>query len=85
MMQAIPGVASVDPVVFDAVADDTTADQLQQLASTLTVRRFVDADVAHLDPAAPPDADACTRLRPADLVFLTPSIPATLILTEIGA
>ncbi len=85
MMQAVPGVASVDPVVFDAVADDTTAEQLQQLAATLTVRRFVAAAVAHRDPTAPPDADACTRLRPADLVFLTPGIPATLILTEIGA
>ena len=85
LMHAVPGVASVDPVVFDAVADDTTAEQLEQLASTLTVRRFVAADVAHRDPAAPPDADACTRVRPADLVFLTPGIPATLILTEIGA
>jgi len=85
MMQAVPGVASVDPVVFDAVTDDTTAGQLEQLASTLTVRRFVESDVAHRDPAAPLDADACTRLRPADLVFLTPGIPATLILTEIGA
>ncbi len=85
MMQAVPGVTSVEPVVFDAVADDTTAEQLQQLASTLAVRRVVLADVAHRDPTAPPGADACTRLRPADLVFLTPGIPATLILTEIGA
>ena len=83
MMQAVEGVASVDPQVFDAVAEDTTAAQLLQLATTLTVRPFVAAEIARLDPAAGTE-NPCGRIRPADLVFLTPDLPATLILTEIG-
>lgn len=85
MMQSVAGVASVEPVAFDAVSDDTTAEQLLQLATTLTVRPYVRAEYAHLDPAAAADADPCVRIRPADLVFLAPDLPATLILTEIGA
>jgi hypothetical protein len=85
MMQAVEGVASVDPQVFDAVAEDTTAAQLLQLATTLTVRPFVAAEIARLNPAAGAGAEnPCGRIRPADLVFLTPDLPATLILTEIG-
>ena len=84
MMQAVEGVTSVDPQVFDAVGQDTTAEQLLQLAATLTLRPYVAAGSAQLDPNAPPNADPCIRVRPAELVFLTPDLPATLILTEIG-
>ncbi len=82
MMQAVEGVASVDPQVLTAVAEDTTAAQLLQLATTLTVRPFVAAETR--SGSRPPAPRTRRRIRPADLVFLTPDLPATLILTEIG-
>jgi hypothetical protein len=85
MMQAIEGVQSVDPQTFDSVAEDITAEELLQLATTLTRRRYVVAELARLDPTVDASAERCARIKPADLVYLTPAIPGTLILTEIGA
>ena len=87
MMQAVEGVASVDPQVFDAVSETVTVKALSQLAGTLTLHASIAADLARQDPAAAATsaADPCARIRPAELVFLTPYIPDTLILTEIGA
>jgi hypothetical protein len=82
LMQGVKGVAYVDVQVFDGVAEGITASQLAGLAGTLGRNPFVEADLAKLDPMADP-AKPCERIRPAELVFLAPDIPDTLILTEI--
>jgi Baseplate J-like protein len=79
-MQATAGVQYVDMRIFDSVSESVTAVQLASLASTLGLNSLVDAELAHIDPAA---ADPASRILPAELVILTPDIPDTLILTEI--
>jgi hypothetical protein len=82
-MQGVEGVSYANLQIFDAVAEDTTVKQLAALAGTLAPQPFVSASRAYLDPAAPGDADACTRIKAAELIFLTPDLPETLILTQI--
>lgn len=84
-IQAVEGVVYADVRTFDAVSEDTTVEQLSKLASTLKLRPAVRAHLARLNPMADPAGDPCSRVRPAELVFLTPDIPDTLILTNIGA
>ena len=84
-MQAVEGVSYVDLVVFDSVAEDTTVKELTNLAATLKPKPFVAAVRAHLDSAAAMGADACTRIKAAELVFLNPDLPETLILSQIGS
>jgi hypothetical protein len=79
-MQAVAGVQYVDMQKFDSVAESVTAAQLASLASTLTLNSLVEAELAHVDPT---EVTPATRIKPAELVTLTPDIPDTLILTEI--
>ena len=79
-MQAVAGVLYVDVRTFDSVSESVTAEQLATLAATLAVHSFVEAELAHVDPAA---TDPAKRILPAELAMLTPDIPDTLILTEI--
>ena len=79
-MQAVAGVQYVDMQKFDSVSESVTAAKLASLASTLTRNSFVEAELAHVDPT---EVDPATRIKPAELVMLTPDIPDTLILTEI--
>jgi hypothetical protein len=79
-MQAVAGVQYVDMQKFDAVSESVTAAQLASLASTLGLNSFVEAELAHVDPT---QVDPAKRIKPAELVILTPDIPDTLILTEI--
>lgn len=79
-MQAVEGVQYVDLRIFDAVAEDVTAEQLAGLAATLTTKPFVEAKLATPDSTA---TDPAKSILPAELVMLTPGIPDTLILTEI--
>jgi predicted phage baseplate assembly protein len=83
-MQGVEGVLYVDVQKFDSVSDDVTAKDLLTLTANLKLNPFVSADLARLDPSADPTGDPCTRIRPAELVFLTPDIPDTLFLTQIG-
>jgi predicted phage baseplate assembly protein len=84
-IQAVEGVLYVDVRIFDAVSEDTTVDELAKLATRLQLNSFVKADLARLNPLADPAGDPCQRIRAAELVFLTPDIPETLILTNLGA
>ncbi|PWT99389.1 MAG: putative baseplate assembly protein [Terriglobia bacterium] len=84
-MQAVEGVAYVDIDVFDSVSDDASVKDLAQLVSTLTLRDFIPAAAARLNPAWDPNDPASTRFIGAELVFMTPDIPATVILSQIGA
>ncbi|CAB3803377.1 hypothetical protein LMG28688_05771 [Paraburkholderia caffeinitolerans] len=82
IMQGVPGVDYVDLQVFDGIGEAVTAAQLATLASTLKCKDYVEAELARPNPAA---TDATQRILPAELVILTPDIPGTLILTEIGS
>src|SRR5262249_28444764 len=79
-MQAVTGVQYVDLQKFDSVSESVTVERLASLASTLTLNSFVEAELAHVDPT---EFDPAKRIKPAELVILTPDIPDTLILTEI--
>jgi hypothetical protein len=79
-MQAVAGVQYVDMQKFDSVSESVTAAQLASLASTLTLNSSVEAELAQVDTT---QTDPVNRIKPAELVILTPDIPDTLILTEI--
>jgi Baseplate J-like protein len=83
VVQEVEGVSYVRFDIFDSVAEDTTAAGLAGLAGTLTVNQYVSAALArpNPDPSAPDDA----RFLTAELALLTPAIPDTLILSEIGS
>ncbi|MFY9719130.1 MAG: putative baseplate assembly protein, partial [Candidatus Cybelea sp.] len=69
--QDVGGVAFVNVTTFDGVPENVTAAQLASLAKTLTLRQYVRAEQAQIN-------------APAELVFMTPDIPDTLILTQAG-
>jgi len=78
-MQAVAGVQYVNVQTFDSVPETVTATQLASLASSLTLKSFVRANLARVCPTS----TATGGIAPAQLVILTPDIPDTLILTEI--
>jgi uncharacterized phage protein gp47/JayE len=88
-VQAVAGVAFVNVTIFDSVADDVTATALASLSTTLIRREHVAARLAYVDstlnPAAQanPTAQDYFQIQPAQIVYLTPEIQDTLILTEI--
>jgi predicted phage baseplate assembly protein len=82
-LQSVEGVLYVDAETFDSVSEDTKVEELSKLTATLKLNPFVTADLAHLDSAVDPAGDPCARIRPAELVFLTPDIPDTLFLHQI--
>lgn len=86
VIQGIEGVARVEIQHFDSIPEDIGADQIVKLAETLTLRAHVTARRAMLNPEYDPVAadDPCARVFAAELVYLTPAIPDTLILTEAG-
>ncbi|MGK9169285.1 putative baseplate assembly protein [Inquilinus limosus] len=86
VIQGIEGVAHVAIQHFDSIAEDISAEELEKLAGSLGLRPYVTARGARLNPAIAPAAsdDPCERVLPAELVYLTPAIPDTLILTEAG-
>jgi hypothetical protein len=72
-MQGVDGVAYVNVTIFDSVAQDATASQLAALGRSLRLNQSVLARAAGLD--------ASGKVAAAELVFMTPDIPDTLILT----
>ena len=80
LVQGIAGVEYVDMRTFDSVPEGVTAEQLAGLSGSLTLKEVVAADLAHVNPAASGPAQ---RILAAEMVYLTPDIPDTLILTEI--
>jgi hypothetical protein len=79
---SVPGVLSADLQVLDSVSEDITAAQLAGLADQLKARDFVCANLArpNTNPVNYPD-DA---ILPAELVFLTPDVPQTLVLNQVN-
>jgi predicted phage baseplate assembly protein len=79
-IQAVPGVAYVDLDVLDSVYEDADLSDLENLAKTLALSDRIPVHLARLDP------DAATLPRPilpAQLAYLSPEIPDTLILSEL--
>lgn len=85
-MQNVAGVAYVNIECFDSVAENVTAAELASLAQVLTVTPFVPAELARLSaaPRVLTSADACQRVTPAEMVFMTAAVPETLTLKLIG-
>lgn len=81
-LQQVIGVSWVNVTCFDSVAEDVTAAQLAALGSTLGLNPFVEAQFAQ---RAPGSTDLASAILPAELVFVTPDIPATLILNQANA
>jgi hypothetical protein len=80
-MQNVEGVSYVNVVVFDSVAETVTGQQLASLGSTLRLRPYISSELARINP----NVDAGQqRILPAQVVFMTPDIADTLILTLIG-
>jgi hypothetical protein len=81
-LQTVAGVAWVNVTTFDSVPESVTTVQLATLGSTLRKRPFIRSELAFADPTAAPGSP--NRIVPAELVFMTPDIPDTLILTQAG-
>lgn len=78
LVQGIDGVAYTDVSVFDSVAEDVSAESLVKLSTALKVNQYVTADLARIGPSS------TAGILPAELAFMTPDIPDTLILSRIG-
>jgi hypothetical protein len=78
--QGVEGVVYVDFDIFDDVGEGTDPSLLLRLGEGLGLRRRVHAYLAHVESAA--IVEDKSRIRPAQLVLLTPLVPDTLILKE---
>jgi len=79
-IQSVRGVAYVDVDILDKVPETITPDDLKNLANDLTLNPRILVNMARIDPAAP---DPAKRIQPAQLAYLSPDVPDTLILTEL--
>ena len=77
--QQVEGVAWLNVTTFYGVPESITAAQLAALGSTLGLNPYIEAQLAQVDSHAPPGSPG--RIVPAELVFMTPDIPDTLILS----
>lgn len=81
VIQAARGVAYVDVDILDAVAGDASLEELTNLAKTLKLQTRLGAAMAHINPQA---TDPDEHIQPAELIYLSPDVPDTLILTELS-
>jgi len=79
-IQGVGGVAYVDLDVFDAVDEGTDFSALSELAATLELKPRV---IAAMDRVDPEITDPPRPILPAQLAYLSPEIPDTLILSEL--
>ena len=80
-MQAVAGVAYVSLQILDSVVESASAAAIANLASTLALNDFIPAALARRNPSPvnyPTDA-----ILPAEMVYLTPTLPDTLILNQV--
>jgi len=86
-MQGVQGVAFVNVTVFDSVSQTASATTLGSLSTNLVLRAYILARPAYVDTSLSlpqnPTAQDYFQIQPAELVYLTPDIADTLILTEI--
>jgi uncharacterized phage protein gp47/JayE len=79
-MQAVEGVAYVDLEVLDAVDEDTSLETLANLADTLSLHDRIPVALAHVAPTL---FTLPRPILPAQIAYLNPDIPDTLILSEL--
>lgn len=79
-IQMVKGIAYVDVDVLDAVEEGIDLTRLSGLAGTLGRKDRIVVDMTKVDPTA---TDPAERIRPAQLAYLSPEIPDTLILSEL--
>ena len=84
LIQRIEGVSYVDPQTFDSVAQGISIDALALLSTGLKLQPYVLAELARPNPDAPVTAAPCERILPAELAYVTPDIPATVILIQVS-
>jgi hypothetical protein len=100
-MQAVEGVDYVDVDLLDAISDsdaeapEALAEKLERLADGAdTMSNATGGHKAHAQPRqwipvhlarAEPDVNPSSRIRQAQLAYLNPELPDTLILTEIAS
>jgi predicted phage baseplate assembly protein len=80
-MQAVAGVAYVSLQILDSVAESASAADIANLATTLALNEFIPAALARRNPSPvnyPTDA-----ILPAEMLYLTPALPDTLILNQV--
>jgi predicted phage baseplate assembly protein len=80
-MQAVAGVAYVSLQILGSVAESASAEDIANLATTLTLNEFIPAALAsrNKNPVNYP-TDA---ILPAEMLYLTPALPDTLILNQV--
>ncbi|MEP6570459.1 MAG: putative baseplate assembly protein [Acidobacteriota bacterium] len=79
-IQSIEGVVYVDVDTFDDVLQDITTEELVQVSTELGLYPRIRAYLAQVDRTA---IDPSVRIRPAQLVLLSPDVKETLILKEL--
>lgn len=79
-IQSIEGVVYVDVDTFDDVQEDITTEELVQVSTELGLYTRIRAYLAQVDRTA---LDPAVRIRPAQLVLLSPVVKETLILKEL--
>jgi hypothetical protein len=79
-IQSIAGVVFVDVDIFDDVQEDITTEQLVQVSAALELHSRIRAYLARVDRTA---LDPEVRIRPAQLVMISPAVKETLVLKEL--
>lgn len=79
-IQSVPGVVYVDIDTFDYVQEDVTTEELIEVSTELGLYTRIRAYLAQVDRTA---LDPAVRIRPAQLVLLSPLVEETLILKEL--
>ena len=79
-IQSVEGVVFVDVDTFDDVQEDITTEELVQVSQGLGLYPRIRAYMAQVDRTA---LDPAVRIRPAQLVLLSPLVKETLILKEL--
>lgn len=82
-IQGVSGVAYVDLDTFDSISEEASASDLSDLGSTLTLQQHIIALTARLNPQ--PAQYPLDAILPAELAYLSPALPDTIILNEITA
>jgi predicted phage baseplate assembly protein len=81
-IQQVEGIAWVDVTTFDSVPEKITPADLAAKGGKLGREDYILAEPARIDEKA--SAGSAERIVPAELVFMTPDIPDTLILSQSG-
>jgi hypothetical protein len=77
VIQAVEGVEYVLLRTFDTIKEDSTLEDLMKLGDNLKLNKYIPVPLATIDRQATIQSQ---RIRPAQLVFLSPDVPDTLYL-----